>query len=67
MKIIVYKNGDYQLRNGASWEEENNPDWLTTIELKKMDSLIKYLANERNPNVYACMNMAFDIASEFNQ
>jgi len=32
-KIVVYKNGDHILCE-QSWEYENEPEWLTTIDLQ---------------------------------
>ena len=31
-KIVVYKNGTYRIVY-ESWEYENDPDWLVTIDL----------------------------------
>ncbi len=34
MKVVVYKDGTYKfVENGITWEYENDPDWLVTIEL----------------------------------
>lgn len=33
MKIIVWKNGDYKfVPANSTWEYENDPDWLVTID-----------------------------------
>lgn len=32
-KIVVYKDGSYIFCD-VSWEYENDPDWLVTIDLK---------------------------------
>ena len=36
-RLVVWKDGSYRyFENGITWEYENDPDWLATIELKTM-------------------------------
>lgn len=43
MSIVVYKDGTYK-KVEQSWEFENDPDWLVTIDLE--DSAVKALEAE---------------------
>lgn len=36
MSIIVWKDGSWMLRNGPTWEYENDVDWLVTIPVTEM-------------------------------
>jgi len=37
MKIIVWKDGTYKpVPDNASWEYENDPDWLVTIPVEEL-------------------------------
>lgn len=34
-KIVIWKNGDHKyVQNGVTWEYENDPDWLVTIDIQ---------------------------------
>jgi hypothetical protein len=33
MKIVVWKDGTWVATKGATWEYENDPEWLVTIEV----------------------------------
>lgn len=37
--IVVYKDGSYiRTKGDSSWEFENDPDWLVSIDLKSVQS-----------------------------
>jgi hypothetical protein len=37
MKVVVYKDGSWKVAaNGITWENENDPEWLVTIDLTKI-------------------------------
>jgi hypothetical protein len=42
MKRVIYKNGTY-IDADVTWEYENDPDWLVTIQGCGGDTLLKYL------------------------
>lgn len=36
-KIVVWKDGTYiYVKNGITWEYENDPDWLLTIDISEV-------------------------------